>query len=724
MATKIGEFVFALGFGKPDTRNLERAQKAAAKAIADAQKAVAEGAEDAADKVEAASKAVARHGRRASKEITGWAVAMKTVGKAAREAAQEFTGAWRDPKKLTEQWSAALGRMRTGAVAIGGAALGAATGIAAIVKHTAESDAELQRWSVRLGESVSELSKLEQAAAGFAEADDVREGIQTLRENLSELAGEGTGPALESLRDLGVSLDEIAGKSAAEQLGILGDAINRVGNERGIKASLELLGGEGGKLLPFLRQGSAGMAELADEAERLGLVVGDNAAKASADLAREIGQVAAMVKAFVADISRGLMPAVRTYIGQAKEWISANRDLIKQKVAEFLGRIIPMIVELGETVLHVAESIGSFVEAVGGMENALMLAVGAFGALQVAALGLPGVMLAASAGIAIGLSQIVLEVQGVNDELDRLDARRRSLSGTSALQDIAERGELGQLTDEEFARRTKEIFEQGVAGGTTTAAARDVRNLTRLREQQLSADASRAAATERIAARRADADTKLFRQVEDRLRSRAKRRGLTVSEAGIQTALTAFKQSYRESGNTRVAAEAAGEKLDSLGKTKAAAARVNVSASEAAFGDEIRRLAAREGLDERAVRAALEAGASSLKEGAAQSVARTAALGRLGSLAGKDLTKRDNSLLSQILGQDVPDVELGTLALGATPQTLVATINNTFTFNEEFDIAGNADPRATGDAIATSLRDRFQAQLRRSTKLAKLRFIR
>ena len=107
----------------------------------------------------------------------------------------------------------------------------------------AERDAELQRGSTRLGVSVEELSKLEQAARGFAEAEDVREGIQTLRENLSELANEGTGPALESLRDLGLSVDALAGKDAAEQLGILGDALSRVGDEKALKASLELLGG-------------------------------------------------------------------------------------------------------------------------------------------------------------------------------------------------------------------------------------------------------------------------------------------------------------------------------------------------------------------------------------------------------------------------------------------------------------------------------------------------
>ncbi len=145
------------------------------------------------------------------------------------------------------------------------------------------------------------------------------------------------------------------------------------------------------------------------------------------------------------------------------------------------------------------------------------------------------------------------------------------------------------------------------------------------------------------------------------------------------------------------------------------------------FGDEIRRLAGEGGVGEIAIDAALKSAAGSLRSGANQSVARKSALSRLGGLAGKDFNATADAkdpLLSEIFGEDVPDVELSSLARGAQPQTLVSTINNTFNIQNAQEINGAGDPASVGNEAATALRDVFEGSVAASTKTAKVNFAR
>lgn len=730
MATTIGEFVFALGFGKPDTRNLDKARDAAVKATAEAQRKVREGAEDASEALDTASKKIDKLSRANKRELTGLSRAVETIGKAARKSAREFTSAWRDPEALTEQWSKALGRARSLVLGVAGATTGLAAGVGAMVSSTIESDTQLRNWSVRLGESVENLSRLEQAAKGFAEADDVREGIQTLRENLSELAGEGTGPALESLKDLGVELDDIRGKDAAEQFEILADAIERVDNERGIKAALELLGGEGGKLLPFLRQGADGIKRLAAEAEEMGTVVDGKAASASAELGREIGQVTSIVRSLIGELSRGMMPTVRGIVRQIRDWVDSNRDLIRQRVAEFLERIIPLIVELFDLAQRLAVGFMDLTESLGGLESALTIAAVAFGAVQVAALGIPGAVLAASAALAYGIS----ELAGYSDELERLRGEtaeikrqsRKMEAGLEAFEELDQRrqdGTLGALSDDEYERMVEAaIGGSVVAGVSAEQSAGAISLIDGARDRALESKAEDEAIGRMLdPSSRENINTYYGSRIDRRI---AKRR---LGPGARNAAIAAAQAAAREGATPDQVEAAALGRLDAIaGVSKSKGKdKINTSAADDAFGAEIRRLAEREGLGDVAVRSSLEAGASSLKQGSTQGVARAAALGRLGSLAGKDFTPRDGGkdpLLSVLLGNDVPDIELSSIARGATPQVLISNIWNTFSFDMDTQIYESGDGRATGENVASMVRSFFQDSIAAATKTAKVKF--
>ena len=108
-------------------------------------------------------------------------------------------------------------------------------------------------------------------------------------------------------------------------------------------------------------------------------------------------------------------------------------------------------------------------------------------------------------------------------------------------------------------------------------------------------------------------------------------------------------------------------------------------------------------------------------------MARNAALGRLGSSAGVDLTvkKQTDPLLSQIFGdENVPDVQLSSIARGAEPQVLISNITNNFDFKIDQVIDGAGDPAMVGDLSGRAIRDFFQGSISAATRTAKVNFAR
>lgn len=131
--------------------------------------------------------------------------------------------------------------------------------------------------------------------------------------------------------------------------------------------------------------------------------------------------------------------------------------------------------------------------------------------------------------------------------------------------------------------------------------------------------------------------------------------------------------------------------------------------AEELFGEELRKLGAQGDVGEVAISAAIKAGGDALRKGDNADVARKAALSRLSSSTGQDYSKRagKDPLLSEIFGEDVPDIELSSLAMGAQPQTLIATINNTFNTEIKNEINGAGNPAQ----VASQIRQEFQQTL-------------
>jgi hypothetical protein len=147
--------------------------------------------------------------------------------------------------------------------------------------------------------------------------------------------------------------------------------------------------------------------------------------------------------------------------------------------------------------------------------------------------------------------------------------------------------------------------------------------------------------------------------------------------------------------------------------------------AEDLIGQELDRIATQIGATAEQRQIALEAASQSIASHASPEVAMRAAQSSLESSTGRKAAGASKDpLLSAIFGDQVPDVELSKMALGATPQTLIATINNTFTMQFDTTIDGAGNPADVANEVHGSAKSNWEKGVAKTTKLVKPSFFR
>lgn len=144
-----------------------------------------------------------------------------------------------------------------------------------------EATGNLLRFSDAIGVSVARLGALRFAFARTGiDSDRFNDSIRDLSERIADAAINGAGSYVEALENIGLNAEELNRLGADEQLLAVADGLSRIG-DAGLRANsaMTLMGDAGFELLPVLQQGSAAIREMADEAERLGLIMDDAAAQ-------------------------------------------------------------------------------------------------------------------------------------------------------------------------------------------------------------------------------------------------------------------------------------------------------------------------------------------------------------------------------------------------------------------------------------------------------------
>ena len=150
-----------------------------------------------------------------------------------------------------------------------GVSLGA---LAANIKSVVNNADEMGKLAQKTGTAVDALSKLDYAAKlANVSREQLATGLEKLSKNLLA-AQTGSTEAAQAFQLIGLdpkqfsSADE-ALKAVAEKFANMPDGVNKTA------AAIKLFGKSGAELVPLLNAGASGLKEMADEAEKLGIVI-------------------------------------------------------------------------------------------------------------------------------------------------------------------------------------------------------------------------------------------------------------------------------------------------------------------------------------------------------------------------------------------------------------------------------------------------------------------
>lgn len=251
--------------------------------------------------------------------------------------------------------------VKKGLLAIVGASVAASAGLYALTKSTAEEADEAAKLARSIGMTTEELTQLRHAAnIGGLDDSQLGIGLKTMARNL-EAMSRGSGEAKEALA--GIDVKDADGNLRGLN-DILGDVADRfVAMEDPVKRAAyaqRIFGESGTGMITMLEGGSAGLAKLREEADRLGITISNEAAAEAEAFNDEIARTTGSIKGLVREFAFGLMPGIRKLAEGFRKWISDNREIIKQR----LDAAVELISKAMENAVPIAYALAGAIGAI------------------------------------------------------------------------------------------------------------------------------------------------------------------------------------------------------------------------------------------------------------------------------------------------------------------------------------------------------------------------
>ena len=308
-----------------------------------------------------------------------------------------------------KSWGTKMTSLGAKAMAAGGAMMAPLLGS---VKSFMSAGDALDKMSSRVGVSVEFLGQLGHAAAlGGTDLAALEAGIRRMQRTAYD-ATRGLSTAKDAFAALGVNVRGANGQlKGTEQLYMESvAALSRMSNETQ-KAALAstIFGRSGTAMLPMLKDGTAGMAAMMQEAQRLGLVMSGEDAQAAATLTDCWTRLVSTLKMVSVQVGAALAPSltdlskrVLGVITPVIDWIKSNGQLIVNimKIAAVVTAAGAVLVGLGSTLALAGIAIGGLATIIsgttttlGGIASAFLALVSPIGIVASALVGLGGYFL-------------------------------------------------------------------------------------------------------------------------------------------------------------------------------------------------------------------------------------------------------------------------------------------------------------------------------------------
>ena len=176
------------------------------------------------------------------------------------------------------------------------------------------------KMSQRVGVSTESLSELAYAAnLSGTSIERVEESFKGLSQKIVEAVDKG-GDAEELFSSIGLSAQDLAASTPEEQFYRVADAIAGIDDPtRRAAVAMQIFGESGRELLPLLSGGSAGLAQMRDEARSLGATVSTESAAMGAQFNDALARVQTIFQGLKNEFAASLAPILTFFANRLSE---------------------------------------------------------------------------------------------------------------------------------------------------------------------------------------------------------------------------------------------------------------------------------------------------------------------------------------------------------------------------------------------------------------------
>jgi hypothetical protein len=191
----------------------------------------------------------------------------------------------------------------------------------------------LFRASQRTGIAVSNLSALGYAAQqSGTDMESLELAIRKMQKTVGGAAA-GTREAVDALRGIGLTINDLKGSSPDEQFIKIAEALRQI-NDPTIMASeaMKIFGRNGTQIIPLLEEGSKGIQAMEARAKALGIVLGHDAAAGSATFHGRVVDLTDVLKNSFFRVGEAIGPMLQSFIEHvSRATIVINRFITEHK---------------------------------------------------------------------------------------------------------------------------------------------------------------------------------------------------------------------------------------------------------------------------------------------------------------------------------------------------------------------------------------------------------
>ena len=244
--------------------------------------------------------------------------------------------------------------------AIGGIAGVAVAAGVALVDHMAEGARQLLNVSEATGVSTDALQAWGLAAErSGGSAEDIQDAVREMSLRLGEAAELGSGPAVDALDAIGISLSDLQALAPEQQFDLLRDSLSSIEDPaRRVFLAEELLGSSTENLAGIIAATPADFDAMAQAAADSGRVLSEDALEGAVDADNAIDDLIGVLKNVVTDALVPLLPHITAAAEKLQEVLGP--------ALKNVGPIMEVVIEIMGYLFDAMEGTGPIAEAVVG----------------------------------------------------------------------------------------------------------------------------------------------------------------------------------------------------------------------------------------------------------------------------------------------------------------------------------------------------------------------